>query len=248
MKSIDIRTTQNVTIEYELASLRERFLALFIDLIIVGALYFFLFLLLTHLLDTAGEESGLLRNFIYVLLPTMGFLIYQFLSEILASGQSWGKRSMGIKVIRLDGQEPGLSDYLLRSIFYIIDLLLSFGILGALLISSSARNQRLGDMTANTAVIRMRNDVRFQLSDILRINTLEDYEPSYPAVKQLSEADMLTIKQVISRYQTYRNDAHQKALQETVLRVRQILDIQEKPSDPVEFLRTLLRDYIVLTR
>ena len=35
MKTIDIRTTQNVTIEYELATLRERILAFFIDFVIV---------------------------------------------------------------------------------------------------------------------------------------------------------------------------------------------------------------------
>ena len=47
MKTIDIRTTQNVTIEYELASLRERLLAFFIDLVIVYMavlIIFFIFL------------------------------------------------------------------------------------------------------------------------------------------------------------------------------------------------------------
>ena len=42
MKTIDIRTTQNVVIEYELAPLRERIFAFFIDLVNALLIPFFL--------------------------------------------------------------------------------------------------------------------------------------------------------------------------------------------------------------
>ena len=47
MQTIDITTTQNVTIEYELATLRDRFLALLIDVMVVGTVYFILFITIT---------------------------------------------------------------------------------------------------------------------------------------------------------------------------------------------------------
>ena len=188
MQTIDIRTTQNVTIEYELASLRDRMLAFFIDIIILLASY-------VMLLVVAGDalSSSTLGYVIYGILPLLLFLGYHLLSEVLAEGQSWGKRAMGIKVVRLDGQEPGLTDYLLRAVFHLVDTIFSLGVLAALLISSSGKNQRLGDLTANTTVIKLRRDLRFKLEDILRINSLEDYEPRYQEVRRLREEDMLLV-------------------------------------------------------
>jgi len=175
-------------------------------------------------------------------------MAYQLVSEVAADGQSWGKKAMGIKVVRLDGEEPSLVDYLLRAVFLIIDFLLSLGIIAALLISSTVNSQRLGDMTANTTVIRVKFNFRFRLEDILKINSLDDYEPIYPEVRQLSEQDMLLIKTVISRYQKHRNPAHKEVISDLSKHLSGILQITDVPRNKIEFLKTLIRDYIVLTR
>lgn len=248
MDTIEIRTTQNVVIEYELAALRERILAFFIDLIIVGAIYIVLSLTLLSLIIRSLESSGGMYGVLFSLLPIIFFLFYQLLSEVLADGQSWGKKAMGIKVVRLDGQEPGLSDYLLRTVFHMVDTLFSGGILASLLISSSPKNQRLGDMTANTTVIRVRHNLRFRLEDILNISSLENYEPRFPEVKQLSEQDMLLIKSTIARYRAHPNTAHTEAINQLVAHLQNLLGIPEQRGSKVEFLRTLIRDYIVITR
>lgn len=244
MQTIEIRTTQNVTIEYELASLRERFFAIFIDSLIVGSFYFVLLMILTNTVDSVLFDYPGLISLILVGM----FIFYQLFSEILADGQSWGKKAMGIKVVRLDGKEPGLSDYLLRAVFHMVDSVVSLGIMAALMISSSNKNQRLGDMTAGTTVIRIKFNLRFQLEDILKINTIEDYEPTYPEVRRLSEKDMLLIKTIISRYRKYRNNAHQEVIDELVANLVRQLDISVPPRDKIAFLKTLVRDYIVLTR
>ncbi len=243
MPTIDIRTTQNVTIEYELASLWERLVALIIDVVIVGTLNFFV----ASLVDSALGRAGIM-GVVYTLLPICLFMGYQLLSEVLADGRSWGKKIMSLKVVRLDGEEPGLSDYLLRAIFHLVDTVLSIGILGALIISSTRQRQRLGDMTANTTVIRTKHQVQFALEDILRINTLSNYEPQYPEVRQFNEQDMLLIKGVIARCSKYKNQAHQQALGELVDTVCLKLGITDVPNDKIKFLKTLIRDYIVLTR
>jgi len=248
MASIEIRTTQNVTIEYEAATLWERLIATMIDGIIVLALYLFLMMLVL-----SANDSELINTdrgwFIFLgFLPVVGFMLYNFLSEVLANGQSWGKKAMGVKVIRLDGKEAGLSDSLLRAVFYLVDGVMTLGILGSILISSTAKRQRLGDMTANTTVIKLKPNLRFGLEDILRINTLENYEITYPEVRQYSEEDMLFIKNVLSRYRKYPNAAHLRIVGELVNRVQTQLGITELPRDKTEFLKTLIRDYIVLTR
>ena len=248
MATIEIKTTQNVIIEYELATLRERMLAFLIDFFIVGAIYLVLFLMLLSAMSNTSLEDSMGMYVIYGFLPLVVFVFYHLLSEVLTNGQSWGKRSMGIRVVRLDGGEPGLGDYLLRAVFHLLDTITSAGIVAALLISTSERNQRLGDLTANTTIIRVRHYIRFKLSDILNINTLEDYEPRYPAVKKLSEQDMLLVKNVVARYQSFRNDAHREAVTALVERLKEILEIKEIPQDRIGFLKTLIRDYIVLTR
>ncbi|MEZ5041115.1 MAG: RDD family protein [Saprospiraceae bacterium] len=246
MHTIDIRTTQNVTIEYELAALWERMVALIIDLLIVLAFVFVLTPLIKVAIGNEGESN--MSNVLLALLPIGLFIAYQLFSEILADGRSWGKKLMGLKVVRIDGAEPGLSDYLLRAVFYLIDFLFSLGILGSLLISSTSHRQRLGDMTANTTVIRTRHHIQFGLEDILKINTLDDYQPQFPAVRQFSEADMLLIKSIIARCTKYPNQAHQKALNELVQNLCTQLEIDTVSRDKIGFLKTLIRDYIVLTR
>jgi len=248
MRTIEITTTQNVTIEYELATLQERIIAFFIDVLIVGTLYLILFTVLSSILRDSLFDSGGALNFVVGFLPLGLFLAYQLLSEIIANGQSWGKKAMGIKVVRLDGQEPSLTDFLLRAVFLIIDAALSVGIVAALLISSSNNSQRLGDMTANTTVIRVKFGFQFRLEDILKINSLDDYEPAYPEVRRLSEKDMLLIKTIITRYRRHRNNAHREVINELVDKLTKQLDIIEKPKNKIEFLKTLIRDYIVLTR
>lgn len=237
-----------MTIEYDSATLWERLIASLIDGIIVLAMY----LLLTLLIVSAGEGNLIEADqgwFLFLgLLPVSGFMFYHFLSEILADGQSWGKKAMGIKVIRLDGKEAGLSDSLLRAVFYIVDGVLTLGILGSILIASTAKKQRLGDMTANTTVIKLKPNLRFGLEDILRINTLDNYEPRYPAVRQYNEQDMLFIKNVLARYRRYPNASHHQIIEELTAKIQQQIGLESVPSNKPEFLKTLIRDYIVLTR
>ena len=246
MAAIDIRTAQNVTIEYELASLRERFLAFFLDLVIYYAIAFCLSYIIMLLFGGWMTRWGFM--FWNTIIWFVGLMLYHFLSEILANGRTWGKRALGIKVVRLDGRVPGLGDYLLRSLFLIVDFFFSFGVLGAVLIGSTFNHQRFGDLAANTTVIRVKNKMHFRLEDILKIQSIENYEPQYPAVRQLKESDMIMIKNLIARYQTWRNEANADAVQRTVEKVCTELSIEAPPQNKLEFLKTLIRDYIVLTR
>jgi hypothetical protein len=181
-------------------------------------------------------------------MPVFMFLIYELASEVWANGQSVGKKALGIKVVRLDGKEPGMNDYILRAVFLIVDVVLSAGVVAALLVGSTPRRQRLGDLTANTTVVRVRSASRFELKDILRINSLEDYEPQYPEVRRLQEEDMLLVKNTISRYQQLRNPAHRQLVEELADKLAGIMQMEERPADSISFLKTLIRDYIVLTR
>ena len=247
MQHIEITTTQNVTIEYELAGLRERFFALLIDQIIMAFLWIGLFFIF---ISALGFNSRFMQQMVGSF-PLWFTVLYSLCCEAFLDGQTIGKRSQKIKVVRVDGNKIGLSDLLLRALLLVMDYLFTLGALGALLISTTERRQRLGDMAAGTTVIKVGTQRRFDLNDILNIHTIENYTPQYPQVRQLTEEDMLFIKSVILRYQQYRNLSHEESVKELFLHLKKVLELPielKSPSAMIDFFKILIRDYIVLTR
>jgi hypothetical protein len=155
---------------------------------------------------------------------------------------------MGLKVVKLNGDPAAPFDYVIRWAFRFIDIWMSAGSVAALLVSASSYNQRLGGLLSGTTVIRKNATRNFFLKDILKIHTRDVYEPVYPQVVKLSEQDMLFVKKVMERARFYKNDAHQKALEQLAVKIASLLEISNVPKNKMEFLRNILADYIVLTR
>src|SRR6185295_722864 len=137
-RTIEITTTQNVTIEYELADTLNRILAFVVDFVIIIVSLFFL-----NLLASLFSISGPYFSW-FVILPF--FLFYSLISEIAADGQSWGKKAMGICVVKINGTKCSAGDYVIRWAFRLVDIYFSLGSIAALLIGSTERAQRLGDI------------------------------------------------------------------------------------------------------
>ncbi|MFV9678127.1 MAG: RDD family protein, partial [Methanosarcinales archaeon] len=68
------------------------------------------------------------------------------------SGQTLGKKIMGIKVVKENGDQPSFMDALIRTILRIIDGI-AFYLVGFIVILVSEKKQRLGDMAAGTIVV-----------------------------------------------------------------------------------------------
>lgn len=242
MRTIDITTSQNVTINYELAPLRDRIFACVIDLMLAA----FTVVILSYVFFTMINVEQQEYVYYFVIFPVVSF--YNLFAEIVMDGQSPGKRSIGIKVVKTEGIEPSLNDYFVRWAFRPVDIWFSLGSIGCMLISSTEKAQRLGDIVANTVMIRTSPEQKIKLSDIISIRTVENYNPVYPDVRNFSEADMLLLKEVMDRYNRYRNIAHTEALNEAITIVKEKLNIPEMPADKIQFIRTLIKDYVALSR
>jgi uncharacterized RDD family membrane protein YckC len=242
MQTIEINTTQNVIINYELAQLKQRIAAFFLDFMMIwlaiGVLSFF----------TAIVSTSEMVTYVFYLIGLPLFFFYTLVMETLNNGQTMGKKFLNIKVVKIDGKEPQINDYLLRWVFRMVDIYFSIGALATLLIGSSNRNQRLGDLLANTTLIQERPGFNLDLYDILKINTLENYQPVYPEVKKLSEEDMLLTKAVLEMASRYNNKAHQEAIDMLTLKLKEKLSLTEIPVNKTLFLQTLIKDYVALTR
>lgn len=241
MESINIRTSQNVIINYELAPLRDRFLGLFIDIIIVGAVTLLLFFVFSFF---DSELLNSILRFAFFLL----FLFYSLGMEVMNNGQTLGKMAAGVKVIKLDGSEPSLSDFLMRTIFHFIDTAICVGVLGGIFIATSEYKQRMGDRAANTVIVKLKTLSSFSLKDILNISTTEDYEPIYTEIKNIGEQDMLIIKNALIRHRNNPSENNVMVLNKLSLKMSGVLELEKRPKNNIEFLKTLIKDYIVLTR
>ncbi len=71
-----------------------------------------------------------------------------------SSGQTLGKKVINIKVVKSDGSKCEYGSALIRTILRIIDNLPFLYILGIILIAATDKQQRLGDMLANTIVVK----------------------------------------------------------------------------------------------
>ncbi|SER61752.1 RDD family protein [Lentzea albida] len=69
-------------------------------------------------------------------------------------GSTPAMRWLGLKITTLRGGEPSLRDYFVRWLLMAVDGLL-LGLVGAVLIAVTPRNQRLGDLVAGTVVRRV---------------------------------------------------------------------------------------------
>lgn len=242
MRSIDIQTTQKVTVNYQVASFWYRFLALAIDLALISV-FLGLFSLFMNLSFKYTKTVEVIHYLV------MFFVIYfhALLSEIFFNGQTLGKLAVGIRVVKLNGTKLNITDCVIRWCFRLIDVYLSCGAIAAVTMNSSNKGQRLGDLLANTTLIKSRSHINFKLKDILSIKTTESYQPQFPQVKTFKEQEMILVKTVLDRLKKYPNPAHQEALNALVNKIIVELDVP-MPKNKIVFLNTLLKDYIVLTR
>lgn len=241
MKIIEIKTTQNVVLQYELADLRERILAYLIDI--------------AALLTGLGILSALIGEIfsgtalqVMIILILCVFVFYSLAFEVFNHGQSLGKMAMRIQVIKVTSGHATFADYAARWVFRLVDIYFSLGGIASILIASSSKSQRIGDIVANTTVIKLTPKLNLNLEDILNIHSQTSYKPEFLQARQLPEDDVLLIKNALDRYKKYNNDAHIEALNMLANKIANLMQAERQHLDDQRFLETVLKDYVMLTR
>ena len=101
-----------------------------------------------------GVESSTLSGGA-ILLYLVVFLGYYIVTETLFA-KTLGKAAFGLKVVTVDGEFPRFGAILTRTLLRLIDGLPVVYVVGAITMFASARDQRLGDMAAETLVVDAR--------------------------------------------------------------------------------------------
>lgn len=241
MKNIEIKTTQNVVLQYELADLRDRILAYLVDFI---CLFFSLGIIIALISMIFTGTLLVILNILVI----CTFIFYSLAFEVLNHGQTPGKMALGIQVMKASSGQPTFGDYAARWVFRLVDIYFSFGGIASILIASSSKSQRIGDIVANTTVVKLTPSMDLNLEDILSMHARASYVPLYVHARQLPEEDVLLIKSTLDRFRMYRNEAHREALNLLADKIAHILRVEKVQTDNYSFLQTVLKDYVILTR
>lgn len=243
MRRIEIITPQHVPITYQLATVRERAFAFIIDMMILGATIGILYSIII-----SSDIEYTTKSAIISLVNFPLFIFYSLGFEVLMGGQTPGKKALQIRVIKLSGSELSLTDYLLRWAFRWIDIWGSLGSAAALQVSSSSKGQRLGDLLADTSVVRLQTDFKVNLEDLLAIKDTSKHEIQYPQVVRMTEPEMLQVKMALDQARRYQNQAHLQVLNDISKTICTRLEIRQLESNSSSFLSRLLTDYVTATR
>jgi uncharacterized RDD family membrane protein YckC len=244
-----IDTPENVSFGYEVAGIGSRFVAALIDNIILGILLVGLNIaVIVALASLAGDgssiESGLesaeedwVAGLVIAIYALLNFAIwwgYYMLFEWLWHGQTIGKRTTRIRVVRSDGAPVSFVPVAVRNLVRIVDFLPAGYGVGVITMFCNRQSRRLGDFAAGTLVVKDQGELtlaalmasipktapamlRTELPvDSLPPNTSVDIANATPeltpdqdwsGIRRLTAADYELVQETLARYRSGKLDS-----------------------------------------
>jgi hypothetical protein len=167
------------------------------------------------------------------------YALYSLVLEATFEGQTLGKKILKTKVVKIDGYQASFGEYLMRWIFTIID----DSIVGIIVMATSKKTQRIGDMAAGTAVITLKNNVTIKNTILEELD--EQYVPIYPMVIKLSDNDARIIKETFINALAIDDFELIGKLKD---KIEMVTGIKNQSGNNRDFIRTVLKDYNYYTQ
>ena len=157
-----VSTPERVAFQYEIAGIGSRFLAQFIDVLVITVIQ----IVLTIGAAALGGIFNSIQIFALVELILSFILIagYFLISEAAWNGQTLGKRYVRLRAVGDHGEPLTIGQATIRNLVRIVDFLPAFYAIGIVTMFSNSRAKRLGDFAAGTLVVRDRE--RISLYDL----------------------------------------------------------------------------------
>jgi uncharacterized RDD family membrane protein YckC len=235
-----IDTPEQVAIEFNIAGIGSRFMAVLIDNFIQAAITIAA-VLLGAIVMSAGKVPALWSMALLILWVFLVYWGYFTYFETKWAGQTPGKKLVKIRVIKTDGRPIGLMDAMVRNLIRVIDYLPSAYLVGIVSMFVDSKNRRLGDFAAGTLVVHDREENATGLTSPLPTETAAETGATYD-VRNLGTNDLILIETFLAR----RFDINPEARFEngdklaTMIRTRLGISEAEAPNDE-EFLEKIAR-------
>ena len=216
---LNIDTPEQVELEFAVAGIGSRFIAVLIDHLIQIGFYFVFMIVGAILFGAMANRINLLGKWVLAAFIAGNFLLiwgYYTLFEAFWRGQTPGKHIMKLRVIKDSGRQITLFEAMSRNLLRLIDYMPGFYLVGVISMLCTKRNQRLGDLAAGTIVVHERSDEQPLLiergTSIMPARHAPGYDPlssataaqdagSLPAdaVAKLGADDLLLIESFFAR-------------------------------------------------
>jgi uncharacterized RDD family membrane protein YckC len=152
---LTIETPEQTSLEFPLAGVGSRFLAIALDTLLQFAAFWVLGMIAIGVLAT-GFTGIMGRQWAFALLIFAAFSVqlgYFAIFEAVWNGQTPGKRWTHLRVIQDSGRPITAYDSVLRNLLRIVDALPTLYAIGVITMLISRENKRVGDYAAGTVVI-----------------------------------------------------------------------------------------------
>lgn len=149
-----IITPEGVVLGLQTAAFASRTIATGVDFLIRGSvilLLSFIGFLFTYALDVGLGWIAATVSILAVFVLNIG---YSVLFETFWNGRTPGKAVLGLRVVTSDGGPIQFRHAAIRGVIGIVEILASWGAIAAISIFISKKHQRLGDIAADTVVLR----------------------------------------------------------------------------------------------
>jgi uncharacterized RDD family membrane protein YckC len=244
---IAFETPENVLVTYQPAGLGTRFIAWFVDQILLWLILIVISILLLMAgigaLDVAESMMGSLGGAdpedlaaaplfalgLIVLVVGLGSFAYYGLFEYVLRGQTPGKRSVSIRVVKVDGFSLDAGSVLLRNVFRVVDHIPLLWVVPFV----AEKSQRLGDMVAGTVVIVDKPAQMSRLRSQLMERPAEHTQFHFDAatLRRARPEDIEAAEQILERYGELAADQKVEILNTITDALAARLNVEPPPPD-----------------
>jgi uncharacterized RDD family membrane protein YckC len=160
LDKLTIDTPEQTALEFPLAGVGSRFVAMLADTAIQIVIGFVLFFALTLSIPALTRLGSIASQWVIAAMIVGVFVIYYgyfAIFEALWNGQTPGKRYTQLRVMKDDGRPISPYDAIARNLLRIVDQLPVFYGIAIISVFLSKQNKRLGDFVAGTVVVHEKN-------------------------------------------------------------------------------------------
>jgi uncharacterized RDD family membrane protein YckC len=235
MRELTITTPEHVNIRLEPAGSGSRFLAVLIDAFITTAIASVIFTVLVNLLPRL-VAAAIFVTVSFIL--TWGWHVY---FEVKKHGRTPGKRALSLRVVDARGLPVTLYQSMVRNMARIVDFLPAFYGVGALVSMLRSDRRRLGDILADTLVIRESQPLAYrgELGAERHFNPLRTPRALRLIRHRVSLEEREFLLALCLRAQKMSPAARYDLMEEVAKTYRQKLDIEEEAISGENLVRDL---------
>jgi uncharacterized RDD family membrane protein YckC len=237
---LTIETPEQIPLEFPLAGIGSRFLAIALDTLIQVLGFLMIVFVAEILLPTAARFTPRALTWAAAIFFLCVFILYSgyyALFEVFWNGQTPGKRLVRLRVISDSGRPITVYEAVVRNLLRIIDQLPGLYVVGIISVFLTARNKRLGDIVAGTVVVHEK--------------AMQDSQPDFFAAAastalspglQITAEELELIERFLQRRYDLSPEVRRQSAEQIAGRLRARLGAaQDGAASPEDYLESLAR-------